>query len=110
MFPDVTNLPLRPLSSWPAATISLLSGGRFDLGLRAGAFWDAIEAYGGRRCSAGESLDALDEAIAVIRKVWSGERNRRFDGGHYRLAGAQGWPDPSAPDRHLDRRLRSESG
>jgi alkanesulfonate monooxygenase SsuD/methylene tetrahydromethanopterin reductase-like flavin-dependent oxidoreductase (luciferase family) len=99
IFPDVANLPLRPpaVMAKTAATISLLSGGRFDLGLGAGAFWEAIEAYGGPRLAPGESLDALEEAITVIRKVWSGERNLRFDGDHYRLAGAQSGPVPAHP-------------
>lgn len=99
VFPDVANLPLRPpaVMAKAAATIDLLSGGRFDLGLGAGAFWDAIEAYGGQRRSPGESLAALEEAITVIRRVWSGERNLRFDGRHYRLVGAQGGPTPSRP-------------
>jgi alkanesulfonate monooxygenase SsuD/methylene tetrahydromethanopterin reductase-like flavin-dependent oxidoreductase (luciferase family) len=97
VFPDVANLPLRPpaVMAKAAATIDLLSGGRFDLGLGAGAFWDAIEAYGGPRRSPGESLAALEEAMTVIRRVWSGERNLRVDGTHYRLAGAQGGPTPS---------------
>jgi alkanesulfonate monooxygenase SsuD/methylene tetrahydromethanopterin reductase-like flavin-dependent oxidoreductase (luciferase family) len=99
VFPDVANLPLRPpaVMAKSAATISLLSGGRVDLGLGAGAFWDAIEAYGGTRRTPGESLSALEEAIAVIRSVWSGARNLRFDGDHYRLAGAQGGPAPEHP-------------
>jgi len=80
-----------------AATIDLLGGGRFDLGLGAGAFWDAIEAYGGPRRRPGESLAALEEAITVIRKIWSGERNLRFDGEHYRLAGARSGPVPPHP-------------
>jgi alkanesulfonate monooxygenase SsuD/methylene tetrahydromethanopterin reductase-like flavin-dependent oxidoreductase (luciferase family) len=97
VFPDVANLPLRPpaVMAKTAATIDLLSGGRFDLGLGAGAFWDAIEAYGGRRRGGRESLDALEEAITVIRKVWSGERNLRFSGEHYHLAGAQAGPVPA---------------
>ncbi len=80
-----------------AATIDLLSGGRFELGLGAGAFWDAIAAYGGPRRRPGESLEALEEAITVIRMVWSGERNLRFEGAHHRLAGAQGGPVPAHP-------------
>jgi hypothetical protein len=99
IFPDVANLPLRPpaVIAKAAATIDLLSGGRFDLGLGAGAFLDPIEAYGGPRRGAGESLDALEEAITVIRKVWSGDRNLRFDRVHYTAAGAQGGPAPSRP-------------
>jgi alkanesulfonate monooxygenase SsuD/methylene tetrahydromethanopterin reductase-like flavin-dependent oxidoreductase (luciferase family) len=99
VFPDVANLPLRPpaVLAKAAATIDLLSAGRFELGLGAGAFWDAIEAYGGPRRRPGESLEALEEAVAVIRMVWSGERNLRFAGAHHRLAGAQGGPAPAHP-------------
>jgi alkanesulfonate monooxygenase SsuD/methylene tetrahydromethanopterin reductase-like flavin-dependent oxidoreductase (luciferase family) len=99
VFPDVANLPLRPpaVLAKTAATIDVLSGGRFELGLGAGAFWDAIEAYGGPRRAPGESLEALEEAITVIRKVWSGERNLRFDGDHYRLSGAHAGPVPAHP-------------
>jgi hypothetical protein len=30
--------------------------------------------------------------------IWSGERNLRFDGGHYRLLGTQGAPIPTHPN------------
>ena len=99
LFPDVANLPLRPpaVLAKAAATLDLLSGGRVELGLGAGAFWDAIAAFGGPRRRPGEALAALAEAIEVIRKVWSGERNLRFEGEHYRLAGAQSGPVPAHP-------------
>lgn len=99
VFPDVANLPLRPppVMAKAAASLDVLSGGRFELGLGAGGFWDAIEAYGGPRRSAGEALTALAEAIDVIRLVWSGQRNLRFTGSHYRLAGAHSGPVPAHP-------------
>ena len=99
IFPDVANLPLRPpaVMAKAAASIDVLSGGRFELGLGAGAFWDAIAAYGGPRRAPGESLAALAEAIEVIRMVWSGERNLRFDGQHYHLRGAHSGPVPEHP-------------
>jgi alkanesulfonate monooxygenase SsuD/methylene tetrahydromethanopterin reductase-like flavin-dependent oxidoreductase (luciferase family) len=99
VFPDVANLPLRPpaVMAKAAATLDILSGGRFDLGLGAGAFWDAIAAYGGTRRGGGESLVALEEAMTVIRRIWSGDRNLRFEGEHYRLAGAQAGPVPAHP-------------
>jgi len=97
LFPDVANLPLRPpaVMAKAAASIDRLSGGRFELGLGAGGFWDAIEAYGGKKRTPGESLDALAEAVEVIRKVWSGERNLRFEGEHYHLRGAHSGPVPA---------------
>ena len=81
-FPDVANLPLRPpaVLGKAAASLDVLSGGRFELALGAGSFWDAIEAYGGPRREPRDALAALEEAIQVIRLIWSGERNLRFDG------------------------------
>ena len=99
LFPDVANLPLRPpaVMAKAAASIDVLSGGRFELGLGAGGFWDAIEAYGGPRRSSGAALTALSEAIEVIRMIWSGERNLRFEGQYYRLHGAHSGPLPAHP-------------
>lgn len=98
-FPDVANLPLRPpaMMAKAAASLDVLSGGRFELGLGAGNFWDAIAAYGGPRRQPRDALAALEEAISVIRLVWSGERNLRFSGTHYRLAGAHSGPVPVHP-------------
>jgi alkanesulfonate monooxygenase SsuD/methylene tetrahydromethanopterin reductase-like flavin-dependent oxidoreductase (luciferase family) len=99
IFPDVANLPLRPpaVMAKAAASIDLLSGGRFEHALGAGAFWDAIDAYGGPRRAPRDALAALEEAIIVTRLVWSGQRNLRFDGEHYRLAGAHSGPLPAHP-------------
>src|SRR5215813_9830182 len=59
------NLPLRPpvLLARQAASLALLSGGRFELGLGAGSFWDAIEAMGGPRRSPAQAVASLSEAI-----------------------------------------------
>jgi alkanesulfonate monooxygenase SsuD/methylene tetrahydromethanopterin reductase-like flavin-dependent oxidoreductase (luciferase family) len=99
LFPDVANLPLRPpaVMAKAAATIDLLSGGRFELGLGAGGFWEAIEAMGGPARSGPESVDALEEAIEVIRLMWSGERSISFEGSHYRVKGVKPGPEPAHP-------------
>ena len=59
---NVANLPLRPPVGLAkqVATLDLVSGGRAELGLGAGAFWDAIEAAGGVRRTPGQAVDALD--------------------------------------------------
>src|SRR4051812_37302401 len=96
-FPDVANLPLRPpaVMAKAAATIDVLSGGRFELGLGAGAFWEAIGAMGGPQPTPKEAVDALEEAIQVIRLMWSGERSVSFEGEHYKLEGLHPGPQPA---------------
>ena len=48
---NVANLPLRPpvVLAKSVATLDLVTGGRVDLGLGAGGFWDPIVAAGGTR-------------------------------------------------------------
>jgi alkanesulfonate monooxygenase SsuD/methylene tetrahydromethanopterin reductase-like flavin-dependent oxidoreductase (luciferase family) len=80
-----------------AASLDLISGGRFELGLGAGAFWDAIAAMGGPRRSPGEAVEAIEEAIGLLRRLWSDERSVRFEGRHYRVAGVRPGPAPAHP-------------
>jgi Luciferase-like monooxygenase/Hemerythrin HHE cation binding domain len=96
VFPNVANLPLRPpaMLAREVATLDILSGGRAELGIGTGAFWDAIEAMGGPRRSAGESVAALREAIGVIRALWTPGRGVRLTGDHYSLHGAKPGPFP----------------
>ena len=99
--PNVANVPLRPpaVLARSAASLDLLSGGRIELGLGAGGFWDAIEAMGGTKLTPGQGVDALREAIAVIRGVWdTSERGGvRVDGQHHRATGAKRGPRPAHP-------------
>lgn len=96
VFPDVANLPLRSpaIIAKSAASLDVLSGGRFELGLGAGAFWEAVVAMGGERRAPREAADALIEAVEVIRLLWSDRRSVRFEGEHYRLAGVKPGPAP----------------
>ena len=95
-FPDVANLPLRPpaMLAKSAASLDVLSGGRVEMGLGAGAFWDAVAAMDGPRRSPGEAVRSIEEAIKVMRLVWSGERSLRFDGEFYSLDGMRPGPRP----------------
>jgi alkanesulfonate monooxygenase SsuD/methylene tetrahydromethanopterin reductase-like flavin-dependent oxidoreductase (luciferase family)/FAD/FMN-containing dehydrogenase len=96
---NVLNVPLRlpAVLARAAASLDLLSEGRLDLALGAGAFWEAIEAMGGRRLGAGESVAALSEAIDIIRGMMEGGNPTplRFEGDYYQLRGAQQGPLPA---------------
>jgi alkanesulfonate monooxygenase SsuD/methylene tetrahydromethanopterin reductase-like flavin-dependent oxidoreductase (luciferase family) len=98
-FTDVANLPLRPpaVMAKAAASLDVLSGGRFELGLGAGAFPDVIAGFGGVWRAPGESVEALEEAIEVIRLLWSEARSVSFEGKHYRLDDARPGPRPVHP-------------
>jgi alkanesulfonate monooxygenase SsuD/methylene tetrahydromethanopterin reductase-like flavin-dependent oxidoreductase (luciferase family) len=99
VFPNLANLPLRPpaMLARTAATLDVLSQGRFELGIGSGAqqLWDAIAAEGGPLRGAAESIDALDEAVRVIRALWTSGPEVSFDGRHYQISGAKPGPAPA---------------
>jgi alkanesulfonate monooxygenase SsuD/methylene tetrahydromethanopterin reductase-like flavin-dependent oxidoreductase (luciferase family) len=94
--PNVASLPLRPpvMLAKAAATLDLVTGGRVELGLGAGASWDAIAAAGGPRRSPKEAVDALAEAVQLLRAFWAGG-TVRFEGEHYRAVGLHAGPLPA---------------
>ena len=96
---NVLNLPLRQpaVLARAVASLDLLSGGRVELGLGAGGFWDPIVAMGGDRLTPGESVRALHEAIDVIRGIWEPSAPGRLvvDGRHHRVNGAKRGPAPA---------------
>jgi alkanesulfonate monooxygenase SsuD/methylene tetrahydromethanopterin reductase-like flavin-dependent oxidoreductase (luciferase family) len=96
---NVLNLPLRPpvMLARAAASVDLLSDGRFELGIGGGRVWDGIESMGGPRRTPGETVEALSEAITIIREVWAVDRPGPVfvDGKHYRVRGAVRGPAPA---------------
>src|SRR5699024_1766158 len=93
---NVASLPLRPpvVLAKSVASLDVLTGGRVELGLGPGAFWDAIEAAGVPRRTPGEAVDALAEAIQIIKAFWAGG-TVRFEGEHYRAVGLKAGPQPA---------------
>jgi alkanesulfonate monooxygenase SsuD/methylene tetrahydromethanopterin reductase-like flavin-dependent oxidoreductase (luciferase family) len=96
---NVLNLPLRQpaVLARSAASLDLLSGGRFELGIGAGGFWDAIEAMGGRRLTPAQGVDALGEAIDIIRRIWAAHEpgGVHVQGRYYQVDGAKRGPAPA---------------
>lgn len=93
---NVTNLPLRPplVLAKAVASLDVATGGRVEMGLGAGAFWDAIVAAGGERRTPGEAVRALEEAIGLMRAFWAGG-SLRSDGEFYSTAGVHAGPAPA---------------
>jgi alkanesulfonate monooxygenase SsuD/methylene tetrahydromethanopterin reductase-like flavin-dependent oxidoreductase (luciferase family) len=99
-FPDVASLPMRSptMLAKTAASLDVMSGGRFELGLGAGAFWDAIEGMGGPRRTLDARVEALEEAIGIIRAaldVGPEKRVVRGPGPHYPVPGYPAGPPPA---------------
>lgn len=75
-----------------------MSGGRFELGLGAGNFWDAVAGMGGPHRTTSEAADALEEAIPIIRgalDVGPERRVVRGEGPHYPVPGYPPGPPPA---------------
>ena len=98
---NVLNLPLRPpaMLARAAASLDLLSGGRFEVALGAGAYWEAITAMGGPTRTPAQAVAAVDEAIDVMRALWDTDTRGgvKVDGDQYRVHGAKRGPAPAHP-------------
>jgi F420-dependent oxidoreductase-like protein len=77
-----------------AATLDVLSKGRLFLGI--GAAWNEQEslAYGISYPSNQERLLRLEEAIQIIRKMWTEEPSASFNGKYYQIHNAYCNPKP----------------
>jgi F420-dependent oxidoreductase-like protein len=76
-----------------AATLDVLSNGRFVHGLGAGWYQSEYEGYGYEFAPIGVRLAQLDEALTLQKLLWSEER-ASFEGRYYRLRDAWCSPKP----------------
>jgi alkanesulfonate monooxygenase SsuD/methylene tetrahydromethanopterin reductase-like flavin-dependent oxidoreductase (luciferase family) len=95
-FTDVVNIALRPpaILARSAATLDLLSNGRVELGLGAGAFPQGVASLGGPTGTPGDRVDALEEALHILRALWTPGGPVSFTGTHYSLLEAKPGPAP----------------
>ncbi|MQY15508.1 F420-dependent glucose-6-phosphate dehydrogenase [Streptomyces sp. RB5] len=96
---NVSNLPLRPpaVLARAAASLDLLSGGRFELALGAGGYPRPIRAMGGPELTPGQGVEALEEAIGIIRGIWDTTEPGplHHEGTHYSLPSVKRGPRPA---------------
>jgi alkanesulfonate monooxygenase SsuD/methylene tetrahydromethanopterin reductase-like flavin-dependent oxidoreductase (luciferase family) len=108
----VTNNRARPpaVLAKMAATVDVISGGRLEFGIGAGAgeqrdpnlsqvVHREYDAYGINIVSAAETLGALGEACALIKRLWTEDEPFDFDGRYYKLKGAICEPKPAQKPR-----------
>ncbi|MEO6317663.1 MAG: TIGR03621 family F420-dependent LLM class oxidoreductase [Acidimicrobiales bacterium] len=79
-----------------AATLDVLTGGRFELGIGAGWMITDYEAAGIPLERAGVRVDRLTEALAVLKGLWA-DGDFTFRGEHYQIDGLDGLPAPLSP-------------
>ena len=105
----VTNNGARPpaVLAKMAATVDVISGGRLVLGIGVGGTRqpDGVEnpavaeyaAYGLPLPAPGEGIGRLDEALGLIRRMWTGDAPFDFDGRWYPTQGTVCVPRPVQP-------------
>ncbi len=76
-----------------AATIDVLSGGRFELGLGGGWLRAEYDQTGIPFEAPGTRIERLEEAVTIIKGLLAGERVT-FAGRHYTIADLEGRPTP----------------
>lgn len=76
-----------------AATIDVLSGGRFELGLGGGWLRAEYDQTGIPFDAPGTRIERLEEAVTIIKGLLAGERVT-FAGRHYTIADLEGRPIP----------------
>jgi F420-dependent oxidoreductase-like protein len=76
-----------------ATTVDIVSNGRLEFGIGTGWYEPEHTMFGLRLGATPERCARLDEALQVIRSLWT-ERETTFSGAHYQLRGAVHEPKP----------------
>lgn len=77
-----------------AETLDRLSGGRLILGIGGGGSDEEFRAFGLRVPSPNDKVEGLEEAVRIIRGLWS-SKAFTFEGRHHRTRSADVEPKPS---------------
>jgi F420-dependent oxidoreductase-like protein len=76
-----------------SSTLDVISEGRLELGIGAGWAKNEHEAYGISFGKPRERVERLEEAVTIIKKMWT-EENSSYQGKHYSINGAVCEPKP----------------
>jgi len=78
--------------------LSLVSAGRFELGIGAGDWPESFAAWGRPFPDGRARVDMLEETVGALRRLWTGDAVK-LDGPHVRLDGARCIPAPETQPR-----------
>lgn len=76
-----------------ACTLDYISNGRLELGIGAGWYEEEYTSYGYKFPSAVTRIEQLDEALQIIRMMFT-EESSTFKGRYYSIVGAVNYPKP----------------
>jgi probable F420-dependent oxidoreductase len=79
-----------------AATVDVVTGGRFELGMGAGWLRADYDESGIPMDPAAVRVAKLGESLQIMRALWR-DGKATFDGQHYRVHEAKGTPPPTTP-------------
>jgi alkanesulfonate monooxygenase SsuD/methylene tetrahydromethanopterin reductase-like flavin-dependent oxidoreductase (luciferase family) len=79
-------------------TLAMLSGGRFELGIGAGDYFEEMHAWGVAVPEASERVEGLKETIQVLQRIWKGEEVT-FEGKHVQVHNGICMPQPEKAPR-----------
>ncbi len=80
------------------AMLSIISNGRFELGIGAGDYFEEMHAWGVPVPKASERIEGLKEMIQVLQRAWKGEEIT-FEGTHIRVHNGLCVPSPAVAPR-----------
>ncbi|GGJ34668.1 LLM class flavin-dependent oxidoreductase [Streptomyces brasiliensis] len=97
-FTDVADLQLRPptMLAKAAASLSVLTDGRIQLGVGGGAFAEAIASMGGTPRRGDQMVAFTEESLELMRRALAGT-TVRLQSPHHSVTGYQAGPLPPRP-------------
>jgi probable F420-dependent oxidoreductase len=84
------------LAAREAATLDVVTGGRFEFGIGAGWLTADYEQSGIPMDRPSVRIARLAESLEIMRSLWQ-TGTATFSGEHYRVPGAKGFPEPVTP-------------